>query len=173
MCFEEFSSEARIHWRENPKPCSKCKGPCGTSSCLEKHEHKCKGKVQFCNRPGCLKKFVESEHFEAHVCGEQKCKNCELYYTDFAQNRCFIQIKPLPAYAKKITMEQRQGMALIQSAVDTYVYDFESMFTNHEIRMKAPKPTMCYSKDGVFQVDEKSLRISKTKKGGAKRSESL
>lgn len=89
--------------------CSICKCCCPNSDCCSIHEEKCKGLRLKCN---VCKKYVDKNHFENHVCGEEYCSVCDIYYED-KDHRCFIQPLPKP---ENINVE------------NIYAYDFESMF---------------------------------------------
>lgn len=88
--------------------CSSCNCWCPNSTCRDKHEEKCKGLRIRCNE---CKKYVDKDHFENHICGEEYCSVCNIHHQD-ENHRCWIQ----PLEKKEITTKE------------IWCYDFESLF---------------------------------------------
>jgi hypothetical protein len=106
--------------------CDKCFVWCPDSNCLAKHSEKCKGDVKKCQE---CKKWVKTDHYENHICGEKFCRNCENYYC--GEHRCFIT--PLKDYI--IQDDKKHYPTWVQTI---YAYDFESMFddnNNHIVNL--------------------------------------
>jgi len=94
--------------------CGICNCVCPNSTCLSKHEESCKGHRMRCDK---CKKYVDKDHYENHLCGEELCKVCNIYHSD-KNHRCFI--KPLP---KPLTKKEGDKK-------DVWCYDFESGFND-------------------------------------------
>jgi hypothetical protein len=115
---EKHFSDAKKNksWQQ----CEECNLWCAGIDCLEKHLESCKGKQKQCQD---CKKWVETEHYEEHKCGEKFCRNCENYYC--GEHRCFIT----PIDPSKGDYDIQDGeRVLVDWTQKIYSYDFESMF---------------------------------------------
>ena len=115
FCKELFPNkeEKDKHFKSNCwVNCGICNCICPNNECLSKHEVNCKGHRLRCDK---CKKYVDKDHYEDHICGEEYCRVCEIHHSD-KNHRCFI--KPLP---KKEIVENQN---------EIWVYDFESGFTD-------------------------------------------
>lgn len=89
--------------------CGKCYLPCPNKECLDEHTNKCKGEVKRCKN---CKKWIDSEHYDTHRCGDVKCHNCGQYFPD-GTHRCFLQKYEPPK---------------IEENPNIWAYDFEAEF---------------------------------------------
>lgn len=101
--------------------CSICNCCCPNNTCRSIHENKCKGLRLKCND---CKKYIDKDHFDKHICGEEYCSVCDIYHTN-KDHRCFIQPLKKPEHPEHLIDYDNAEKLSIGS---TYAYDFESMF---------------------------------------------
>ena len=89
--------------------CTLCHAPCRSKACLVRHRasgpqaSKC-SRMLFCphckvrlKNPLCQQSERSLEH---HICGEMYCCNCQVYYLEQDNHRCFMRATPVPALEK-------------------------------------------------------------------------
>jgi len=117
------------------KQCEICNLWCAGSDCLDDHMAKHKNGESDVKKCNDCKKWVKSDHFEEHSCGEKFCQNCDIYHNGV--HRCYI--KPI---TNNYLIDEEGNRVYIKWCQDIYAYDFESKFdkeNNHIVNLAIVK----------------------------------